>query len=315
MLAVVTALSAGCTGIAPDPALHVEQLSSAVLLENVPFYPQAQYQCGPSALASALAASGTFINPDSLAPQVYLPERHGSLQSDLISATRRAGRVAYLVAPDLSSLIRFVAAGIPVVVLQNVGGMLRDQWHYAVVVGYDLRSRILHLRSGDQADLETDFTAFERSWSKGGHWAIAVLAPDHLPPEPDEAQWLRAAVPLERTDPQAAARAYRTALSHWPESLLARLGLGNLNYAAGRLSEAGSDYETAARQHPQSADAWNNLAQVLLEQGKLEAARHMAEHAVTLGGEHADDYRRTLEAIDAARAQRPVINALGQHAP
>ena len=43
-------------------------------------------------MAGVLGASGVDIDPVTLTPQVFLPGRQGSLQIELLAATRRAGR-------------------------------------------------------------------------------------------------------------------------------------------------------------------------------------------------------------------------------
>ena len=63
-------------------------------LETVPFHAQADFQCGPAALAMAFGAAGKPIEPEVLVPQVYLPGRHGSLQVEMLATTRRNGLVA-----------------------------------------------------------------------------------------------------------------------------------------------------------------------------------------------------------------------------
>ena len=64
-------------------------------LDTVPFYPQEAYQCGPASLAMALAWSGIPVDPEAITPEVFTPSLKGSLQSAMISAARRRGRVAY----------------------------------------------------------------------------------------------------------------------------------------------------------------------------------------------------------------------------
>ncbi|TVP53451.1 MAG: hypothetical protein EA349_13665, partial [Halomonadaceae bacterium] len=77
---------------APD-----EGTPSAVELRDTSFHPQQAYQCGPAALATLLQSSGVRdADPDTLKNQVYLPDRQGSLQTELLAATRRADRVPYL---------------------------------------------------------------------------------------------------------------------------------------------------------------------------------------------------------------------------
>src|SRR5919198_4728293 len=105
-------------------------------LESVPFVPQAEYQCGPASLAMVLAWIGKPVRPAELAGQVYSLARQGSLPGDMTGAARRHGLVAYPIS-TLRDVVSEVAAGNPVIVLQNLGSSDRPRWHYAVVVGYD----------------------------------------------------------------------------------------------------------------------------------------------------------------------------------
>ena len=59
-------------------------------IASVPFFPQDDYQCGPAALATVLAHTGTAITPDPLVAQVYIPARQGSLQRQQRGATNGA---------------------------------------------------------------------------------------------------------------------------------------------------------------------------------------------------------------------------------
>ena len=47
----------------------------------------------PPSLAMVLEAGGKPIQPEALRPQVYLPERQGSLQVEMLAAARRNGFV------------------------------------------------------------------------------------------------------------------------------------------------------------------------------------------------------------------------------
>src|SRR6267143_388496 len=132
-----------------DPATakdRVAGLTERVELTQVPFFPQSEYQCGPAALATALASFGVKVTPEDLVPQVYLPERKGSLQIEMMAAARRHGMVSYQLAPRFEDVLRELSAGNPVIVLQNLG--FGGGWHYAVAVGYDYSYGDLILRSG-----------------------------------------------------------------------------------------------------------------------------------------------------------------------
>lgn len=276
-------------------------LPQRVEIEAVPFYPQERYQCGPAALATVLVHAGVNASPEELVPLVYLPARQGSLQAEMLAAARRHGLVAYRLAPRLDDALREVAAGHPVVVLQSLALDFWPVWHYAVVVGYDQGAQEIVLRSGVTQRLVQSWSSFERTWARSGYWAMVALPPQRLPVTAQEKDYVAAATVLEQINPDAARWAYATALERWPRSLPAQIGLGNTAYARGDLAGAEAAYRQAIRDHPQSGDAWNNLAQVLVESGRKAEALVAAQRAVSLGGPRLSRYRATLEAIENAR--------------
>ena len=255
------------------------------------------YQCGPAALATVLAYRGAAVTPESLAASVYLPGREGSLQAEMLSAARRAGYVAYLLEPRLDDVLREVAAGTPVVVLQNLTFSFAPTWHYAVAVGYDIGREELVLRSGTTRRLTLTLSNFEHTWARSGYWAMVAMPPDRVPASAREGRYVESIVALERVSASAARTAYATALSRWPDNLTAMLGAGNAAYAMKDIAAAEAAYRRAATVHPQSADAWNNLAQTLLERGRKDEALRAVEHAVQIGGPRIAIYRSTRDAI------------------
>lgn len=296
-------LLAGCA------AQQVQQLAAhppaglpeRVELTATPFFPQKRYQCGPAALATVLSYAGVSVTPGELTPEVYLPARHGSLQAEMLAAARRHGLIAYVLPPRLDDVLREVAAGWPVLTLQNLSLPIWPMWHYAVVVGYDRPKQRIFLRSGRTRRESMSMTVFEHTWARSHHWAMLALPPGQLPIGVRRGTYVDAAVALERADPAAARRAYAAALQRWPDDLVARIGLGNTAYAAGDMRAAESAYRRAAKDHPESADAWNNLAQTLLELGDKQAALRAARRAVALGGPRVRQYRETLRAVEAVR--------------
>jgi hypothetical protein len=292
----------GLTGCATPQASALlarptESLPQRVELAQVPFFPQEEYQCGPAALAMVLTYAGAATTPEALVPQVYLPGREGSLQTEMLVAARRNGRVAYRLAPRLEDVLREASDGTPAIVLQNLALGFAPLWHYAVVVGYDLPREEIILRSGTTSRAVMTLTTFERTWARGEHWAMVALAPERLPATADEDRYVVAIAALERVAPGAARRAYTTAIERWPGNLAARIGLGNTAYALRDLPGAEAAYREAIRRHPRAADAWNNLAQTLLELRQREEALAAAQRAVDIGGPRRDQYRATLQAI------------------
>ena len=270
-------------------------------LAAVPFHPQEDYQCGPAALATTLEYAGVATSPEALVPQVYLPGREGSLQTEMLAAARRHGLTAYRLAPRLADLLQEVAAGTPVIVLQNLSFGFAPTWHYAVVVGYDLPREEIMLRSGRTRRLAMPLATFERTWARSDYWAMITLQPGTLPVTAAESRYVESVAALERIAPAAARRAYATAIERWPGNLAARIGQGNVAYALRDLPGAAASYREAISQHPDAADAWNNLAQTLFELQQREEALAAAQRAVAIGGPRLAQYRETLQAITEGR--------------
>jgi hypothetical protein len=297
-LCAIVALLFGCAALQRTtmPGLP-ENLPSRVELDTVPFYPQDDYQCGPATLAMALTWSGLAVTPDELKDQVYTPSRKGSLQLAMVGATRRHGKIAYPF-NDSAALFPEIAAGHPVIILQNLGLSWLPVWHYAVVIGYDVPEQDVILRSGTTKRKVMSYHLFEKTWARSNYWGLLVLEPDQLPVLAKENDYLDSVVVLEKTNHyQAAATGYRTALSRWPQSLNAGIGLGNSYYALGDLKGAESAFRAATESHPKSAVAYNNLAHVLLKQGRLKEALAAAQQAVALGGPLKSESEKTLQEI------------------
>ncbi len=300
--AAVVLVASGCAQMVPQTmALRTgwpHGVPQTQLVEGVPFFPQDEYQCGPAALATVLAFTGVPVTPEALVSQVYVPARRGSLQLEMLAAARRQGRVSYVLAPRYGDLLREVAAGNPVLVLQDVGA-IAQQWHYAVVNGFDYPSGTVYLRSGTVAKLEMPFTAFERSWMKSGYWAMVVTPPDRIPATATEHAWVNAVLAFTRVGtPEQVTTAFATALERWPENLAAAVGLANQLHARGSLARATEVLREARRRHPGSAIVANNLAQVLSDQGQQREALALIEQAASdPSNPFASEIRSTRESI------------------
>lgn len=249
-------------------------------LADTPFFAQTALQCGPAALATVLGAAGLPTTPDALTSEVFVPDRGGSLQIEMLASARRHGAVSTRLPPDLTALLREVAAGHPAVALLNLGLSIYPVWHYAVVIGYDLDTRDVLLRSGTTAELTLPLSTFEHTWARSQRWAFVALPPEVLPLTAIEAAVVEGRVAYERVNPPAAAqRAYQSALQRWPDNLVLGLGLGNAQFASGDTRAAAAAFQRLADQHD-SAAAWNNLATARLKLGEQAAAREAAKQAV-----------------------------------
>ncbi len=301
---VLTIAMWGCAGTLPrqwSPPFNGMPVQHQI--SSVPFFPQTDYQCGPASLAMTLVWSGVLTDPERLAGSVYTPSLKGSLQPAMIGAARRHGRVAYVISSP-EELLAEVAAGHPVIVLQNLGLSWAPVWHYAVVIGYDADSGVVTLHSGETNRKETAMRVFENTWSRSSYWGLLTLPPDRLPATAAKTDYTEAVLGLEKARkwPEAVA-GYRTALKKWPDNLPARMGIGNAYYAMGDLPGAERAFAEATRQFPAQGAAFNNLAQVLFEQGQKEAALAAAEKAVSMGGPMSGVFQNTLEEIKSSLSE------------
>lgn len=297
----ILAALCGCSSLLPQSATLREtlapELHRKVELTDVPFFAQTEYQCGPASLAMLLNEAGVKVTPEELVPQVYLPERKGSLQIEMLAAPRRHGVVSYQLAPRFADLLTEIAAGNPVIVLQNLG--LKESWHYAVAIGYDYDWGKLYLRSGENPRQVMPFAISEFVWMRSGYWAMVALPPDRIPATADESRWLSAVAALERPDPRAARTAYQTFLKRWPENVNAYIGLANTHHALGELRESEAVLRRATQLAPDSVIVLNNLAQTLADEGRNAEALHFIDRAAALGGPFASAVEETRNSIRA----------------
>jgi tetratricopeptide (TPR) repeat protein len=268
-------------------------------ITEVPFFAQEAFQCGPAALAMSLNAAGILVTSEALKPEVYLPDRHGSLQVEMLAATRRHGAIAYQLAPELNDMLLEITAGTPVIVLQNMAFGWYPVWHYAVAIGYDLDSGEIILRSGTEQRQILPMATFEYTWARSNYWAMVALPPGKIAATADEISFIAAVSAAEKTiDPELALSTYIAALNRWPGNLTAQIGVGNAAYRSHGLDQAERAFRLAAQDHPDSVAAFNNLAQTLADQARYEEALEAARQAVSLGGPLSQTAKETLADIE-----------------
>lgn len=198
------------------------------LIDAVPFYPQQEYFCGPTTLAEVASYHNYNFRPEQIAPLTFVPNLQGSLQIEMVAATRQLGMVAYAQQGDLELLIGLVANNIPIIVLQNNGIGLFPQWHYAVVIGYDLENQQVTLHTGVTPYHTLNFATFERTWQRGKYWMLAMLPTDTTNKLLSPFVYAKASQDLLDTGQfEAGIRALKSAIKQWPDYWLPYFLLAN----------------------------------------------------------------------------------------
>jgi tetratricopeptide (TPR) repeat protein len=311
LLPALFVVLAGCASIPPSVS-ELPVAGQAIELEDTPFYPQERYQCGPAALTTVLVQSGAAATLEDMVDKVYLPGRQGSLQVELLAATRTEGRLPYVIDGSLAAIWRELEAGRPVLVLQNLGVATAigdwSRWHYAVVVGIDAKRGEVMLRSGTDRRRVTSSRTFLHTWRRGSYWGMVVLAPGELPAAPDRSRYFEAVAALEQAGRAAeAAIAWQAALGHWPGDSVALFGLANSRLVLGDYPAAEEAYRELLEREPGMVVARNNLALALAEQGQYDAALQEIDIALAANqdaalerelGDTAATIRRRKQAAD-----------------
>lgn len=254
-------------------------------LSEVPFYAQTEYQCGPAALAMVLTHQGVETDVETLIPQVFIPDREGSVQPEMLATVRRHERLAFPVRATFDALLQHLAAGNPVLVMQNLSLPAFPMWHYAVAIGYDLDEDTLTLRSGETERHTMSFSRFDATWARTDRWGVVVAKPGTLPEGITARHAVNAISAYEESHgPKAALSSWQAMVERYPEHAFARFALGNAYYADAQPDKALDAFKAATRRDPDMGAAWLNMGLIQRQQGHTEAAREALSKAASIEG-------------------------------
>lgn len=156
------------------PQLPVDFSPPAIerLLGNVPFFPQEDYQCGPSALATVLGYYGEDVTPEEIAREVYRPDLRGAVSLDLALYPRTRGYRTRFLRGSAADVAAAVDAGRPVLVMVDYGFGGVHKFHYMVITGYG--SRGVRVNSGRKQSQWIDWAKFLSQWEGADRWTLLV---------------------------------------------------------------------------------------------------------------------------------------------
>ena len=272
--AVIALVLVGCATTLTVPSVQVD---------GVPFYTQADLQCGPAALASLLYSAGLPQPVPTLSKWMFTPGLGGALQQDLLGAARRAGALPVRIAPYLAALHAQLAHGRPVLVLENLALPRWPHWHYAVVTAINANADTVMLGGPSGVAEAASARQFLRAWQFAEGWGIVVLKPGDNPSGLLAKDYIDAVASLEAIgEINAAGLGYDAGLRQWPQEPDLYFGAGNIALTRGQLELAAHHFLQVLALRPQEAGALNNLADVRRQQGALTEAAQLAQRALQL---------------------------------
>ncbi|MDR5899636.1 PA2778 family cysteine peptidase [Halomonas vilamensis] len=282
---IVSILLSGCASRPTLLESTYQTLPSHVELNDVPFHPQVEYQCGPAALAMVLNHQEVDTKVEDLIPQVFIPERSGSVQPEMLATARRYERIAFPIRGTLDSLLTHLANGTPVVVMQNLSLPAWPMWHYAVAIGYDLPKETLILRSGEIERHTLSFRRFDATWARTERWGFVIASPGEVPVgiAPEQAvNAISAYEALHGSD--AALPSWKALVQRQPDNAMGFFALSNAYYEQNQTDNAQEALIQATHIDPELGVAWLNLGLLYLAQGQTAKAQQALNKAAQLPG-------------------------------
>lgn len=139
---------------------------------NVPFYPQEDYQCGPSSLAGVLNYYGLKVSPEEIASEIYSSSARGTLDLDLLFYVQRMGLDAKKYKGNINDLKERIKGGYPLIVLVDYGFGPLQVNHFMVVLGYNESG--IFVNSGREEKRFIPYEDFLRAWGRTGYWTLLI---------------------------------------------------------------------------------------------------------------------------------------------
>lgn len=173
--AVNLLLAVGLTGCAlsPDgPSSAFSAPAGSGKVENVPFYSQLTYHCGPASLAGVLNFYGDAVTANQIARAIFRDNIRGTVTLDMVFYVRERGFSARWYSGNTNDIQCAVDAGVPLIVMIDLGFANLRKYHYMVVIGYDQEGVIVN--SGKVAEKLMRWDRFLPLWQRAKCWTLRV---------------------------------------------------------------------------------------------------------------------------------------------
>ena len=153
-------------------ALPVKGPETLRLIQNVPFYPQEAYQCGPASLAGVLNYWGLPVSPEVIAVEIYSQSAKGTLNVDLVLYAQEKGFKATPYSGSVENVKKNIDSGFPLIVLVDYGFWVYQQNHFMVILGYNEEGILAN--SGRDQHQFIPLRSFLKTWGRTKFWTLLI---------------------------------------------------------------------------------------------------------------------------------------------
>ncbi len=148
------------------------------LINEMPFYADDRYWCGPASLAGVLGYWNQPVSPKTIAGEIYSPNAKGTLPSDLQWFASNQGFDATIHQSDPEELKEWIQEDIPVIALVEYQNVWGSSPHFMVIVGYTPETVIVN--SGLHEHQRIRWNRFNALWSRTDR-VMVVIQPKEQP--------------------------------------------------------------------------------------------------------------------------------------
>jgi len=144
-------------------------------IDGVPRIKQLHNYCGPAALAAVLQCFGENTTQETIGKFVYNPIGGSTNGADMLFYARSKGYAAYSWNSSLADAKQKLAAGAPIIVLQQ-NSAKDTSGHYRVLTGYDDAASKFSVMDPYYDEItELSYTQCEKLWKPMGRWALLIV--------------------------------------------------------------------------------------------------------------------------------------------
>ena len=259
-LLVILLLFAGCASLTKKVNTgNLARDKGVAYISGIPYIEQKENFCGPASMAMVLRFMGEELSQDEIAGLILEKSKSGTFKEDLILASRVHQYIPIAI-DDRSKLQTALEMNKPVIVFQNLGLSWYPLYHYSVVVGYQRDSGAIYIKSGMSEAEKYSWKLFDKTWNKTDRWGIILVAVGEEIKIGSEIEYLKTAAVFEKVGKrQQAHKIHEMVINRWPESFMARVGLGNILYSEGKYAQALEQFKIAHKLEPENNDIQNNI--------------------------------------------------------